>query len=285
LLWCILISGQKKHWKDHKEEHWRIRREAENNKDMQCGLCSKVIEESDGVFRMSCCGRQFHDSCDTLHRQKNPRNFMILEGGVLKNGTLRLCPSPDDCNVRIAPEENSPEEIALLRKWVAKNKAWAQFQLADRYYDGHGVEKSINKAEKLYESAANQGDTLAMVNLCHILFKQQKYTQFIYWSKKIANNEKDSDKHRAKACRNLASYYSNGTGETSVEDSLMWIEKSCNYLYGGEKVKSMRLMEIMKKSVKLEEEINMITTKKCASCNAVEQLPQKLLKCGTCKLT
>ena len=82
---------------------------------MQCGLCSEVIEESggDGVFRMSCCGRQFHDSCDTLHRQKKPCNIMILEGGVLNNGTLRLCPSPDDCNVRIAPEEHSPEEIAL----------------------------------------------------------------------------------------------------------------------------------------------------------------------------
>ena len=255
---------------------------------MQCGLCSEVIEESDGdgVFRMSCCGRQFHNSCDMLHQQKYPYNIIILEGGVINNGTLRLCPSLD-CNVRIAPERHSPEEIALLRKWVAKKKAWAQFQLADRYYDGHGVEKSINKAEKLYESAANQGHTSAMSSLCHVLFKQQKHTQFIYWTKKMANSEKQPDKHRAKACHNLAACYSAGTGvEKSDEVSLMWIEKSSNYLYGGEKIKSMRLKEIMTKSVKLREEINMITTKKCASCNAVEQLPQKLLKCcRTCKLT
>jgi TPR repeat protein len=87
----------------------------------------------------------------------------------------------------IVPEKGSATEIEVLRGWVVKNKAWAQNQLGDRYYDGHGVEKSINKAEKLYESAANQGDTLAMSSLCHILFKQQKYTQ---WQTQLSNQKK-----------------------------------------------------------------------------------------------
>ena len=260
-LFFVLFSrftGQKKHWKQHKEEHWRICRKDTTNKDLICGLCSiKVEKDNDDFFRLNCCGRLFHDGC--VEDRSN-------------------CPS---CNM-IVPEKGSANEIEVLREWVAKNKAWAQYALGDRYQDGHGVEKSLDKALQLYETSAKQNYGSSQAEMWRLLVLQQKYGLAFYWAEKLANNEEAASKTRGRGCYNLAAMNAQGLGvETSPDNARIWLKQAVKYGDEKHKKKSLDLLELLGVNDKLTD----MQIKKCASCNAAEQLPQRLSKCSNCKIT
>jgi TPR repeat protein len=204
----------------------------------------------------------FHQSCDTGTK---------IEGKF-------SCPS---CNI-IVPEEGSANEIEVLRGWVVKNKAWAQHVLGDRYQDGHGVEKSLNKAQNLYEASAEQNFGRSQAEMLRFSVMQQKYSQSIYWGEKLANNEEAATLHRGQACFNLGGMYSKGLGvKVSRDTARMWLKQAVKY--GDEQIikLSLDLLGRMGATDKIAE----MESRKCASCNAAEQLPKKLLKCSNCKIT
>ena len=71
-----------------------------------------------------------------------------------------------NCILCRAPTPSSDEDhVKQLHPWVKKKKAWAQSLMAQHYRDGKGVKQSYEMAKMLYEQAAEQGFTSAMVNL------------------------------------------------------------------------------------------------------------------------
>ena len=182
----------------------------------------------------------------------------------------------------IVPEKGSATEIEVLRGWVVKNKAWAQHALGDRYQDGHGVEKSLDKAQNLYEASAEQNFGSGQAEMSRLFLMQEKYSQSLYWGEKLANNEEAASDARGQACYNLGAMYAKGVGiEKSRDSAILWFKQAIKY--GNEQMKKMSL-DMMEWYV-VADKIAEMEIRKCAACNAVEELPKKLLKCSNCKIT
>ena len=182
----------------------------------------------------------------------------------------------------IVPEKGSATEIEVLRGWVVKNKAWAQHALGDRYQDGHGVEKSLDKAQNLYEASAEQNFGSGQAEMSRLFLMQEKYSQSLYWGEKLANNEEAASKTRGRGCYNLAAMNAQGLGvETSPDNARIWLKQAVKYGDEKHKKKSLDLLELLGVNDKLTD----MQIKKCASCNVAEQLPQRLSKCSNCKIT
>jgi len=183
----------------------------------------------------------------------------------------------------IVPEKGSATEIEVLRGWVVKNKAWAQHALGDRYQDGHGVEKSLDKAQNLYEASAEQNFGRSQAEMLRFSVMQQKYSQSLYWGEKLANNEEVATDLRGQACYNLGAMYAKGVGiEPQDRDSaILWFKQAVKYADEEKKKLSLDVLEVFGIADKIAE----MEIRKCAACNAVEELPKKLLKCSNCKIT
>jgi len=101
------------------------------------------------------------------------------------------------------------EEIAKLYTQAADlGYAPAQNAIGDCYYDGKGVEKSIEKAFEWYKKAADQGLCEAQYNLARLFERHYKKLAFI-WMKRA------SDQSHVKALYKVGEYYEFGRGVES----------------------------------------------------------------------
>jgi len=60
------------------------------------------------------------------------------------------------------------EHVELARGWADKGKAWAQAHLANKYYNGNGIEQSYEKAIEYLTLAIQQDDPNAMFGLANM---------------------------------------------------------------------------------------------------------------------
>jgi hypothetical protein len=151
---------QRKHWKEHRTECERLRKEKEEDttkhgfesrapkyeKGIECPVCLEILPKDVTKFLFfTCCGNGIHIHC-----------FKDME-------TMKMAGTCPFCR---APRPTSDEEhIKYLRPWVKKKKAWAQNLMGRMYYHGQGVKQSYEMAAKLYELSARQGDVNSMYNL------------------------------------------------------------------------------------------------------------------------
>ena len=102
----------------------------------------------------------------------------------------------------------------------------AQFNLANYYENGKGVEQSYSKAVYWYERAAMKGNDRAQFNLALSYYEgkgvEQSYSQAAYWLQKAANQN-----HPEAQC-NLAILYYTGKGVTKNKSlAIYWAQESC----------------------------------------------------------
>ena len=107
-----------------------------------CSICLDSLPKLASKFtRMTCCGKGLHNKCyDNI--------FKSSMSHKLKNQCI-MC--------RTVSHKSDEEQTERVRRWVEKEKAWAQSILAQRYEHGLGVEQSYQRAAELYDLAASQG--------------------------------------------------------------------------------------------------------------------------------
>ena len=76
---------------------------------------------------------------------------------MMMAGTCPFC--------RAKTPTSDEEAVKYLRPWVKKKKAWAQHHMGQKYYHGEGVKQSYKMARRLWEQAAQQGNSYAMYDL------------------------------------------------------------------------------------------------------------------------
>src|SRR5436190_248752 len=101
------------------------------------------------------------------------------------------------------------DNINLLKQ-LAESDDYAQFNLANSYYNGEGTEKNLEKAFYWYQKAAENGNNNAMYNLARC-YKNREGTEknlekALHWYQKAAENGNNN------AMNSLAKCYKNGKG-------------------------------------------------------------------------
>ncbi|CAB4417936.1 unnamed protein product [Rhizophagus irregularis] len=85
------------------------------------------------------------------------------------------------------------------------------FNLANRYRDGEGTEKDLEKAFHWYQKAAENGHTNAMFNLaiCHKNGEgtEKNLEKALQWYQKAAENGKVNPKNEVKSCNECKQPY------------------------------------------------------------------------------
>ncbi|WP_233967876.1 tetratricopeptide repeat protein [Pectobacterium polaris] len=103
--------------------------------------------------------------------------------------------------------ENKP--LAEIQQLANEGNADAQLELADRYYEGNGVEENDEQAKIWYMKAAEQGNADAQYELGAMYFNEQESAKAIPWFKKAAAQG------NADAQFQLGIMYINGFGTAS----------------------------------------------------------------------
>ena len=78
-----------------------------------------------------------------------------------------------------------------VRGWADKGKAWAQSQLGSAFQFGVGVKQSYEKAFEYYTLAIQQSDASAMFGLADMYYHGQGVTKSINKMVDIAQRDKD----------------------------------------------------------------------------------------------
>jgi TPR repeat protein len=122
----------------------------------ECSICLDVLPNDTNKYaRATCCGKGMHDKC----REDMIASKMSLEQ---KNRCVMCRTKYPASNTK----EGKKKTIKRLRKWVKKDKAWAQSMLGQCYRDGiNGVPLSMKRAAALFNLASEQGDALATYQL------------------------------------------------------------------------------------------------------------------------
>ena len=80
------------------------------------------------------------------------------------------------------------EEMRNLKELAAKDSIYAKYELADKYYDGEGVEQDFSKAFQLFKQLAEWGYVPAQYMLARMYYKGEgvnhNLEQAFYWSEK-----------------------------------------------------------------------------------------------------
>ena len=122
----------------------------------------------------------------------------------------------------IKEADNTPAHIKKIESQAILGDFTAQFELAERYQQGSGVEKNIEQSMKYYQMAADQQDLRALYML-GILYMEGKDIPADY-TKGMAILEDAAFKGNAQAQYALARIYEQGyadaTGKTVVEPHL-----------------------------------------------------------------
>ena len=145
-------------------------------------------------------------------------------------------------------EKGLKQEKHLVAKYGEENEKElfvpAQYNLAQCYYEGDGVEQNYEKAVYWYTKAAKLGDADAQNNLGNCYQNgegvEQDYEKAVYWYTKAAKLG-DAD-----AQNNLGNCYQNGEGvEQDYEKAVHWYRKAAKQ---GNQEAQKRLNEINKQS-------------------------------------
>jgi len=169
-------------------------------KGEECPICLDVLPKySSSFMRADCCGKGMHVKC----REDMIASKMSLEQ---KNRCV-MCRTKYPNN---RTKEGRKEQIARLRKWAKKGKAWAQSVLGCRYEQGNGVKQDEKRAIVLYNLASEQGYANAQFNL-GVMYregrgvdKDEKHAVELYT---LA-----ADQSHPKAQFNLGNMYADGRG-------------------------------------------------------------------------
>ena len=235
---------QKSHWKSHQKEHRRLCKEmklkntegemkeevvveevvVEEKKEVAssslpqqqeeeedvCPVCIEALQKDHKKFaRYTCCGNGIHMWC----REG-------IDASSLSDKQKDSCPL---CRAKHPTSEE--EIIEQLRPWVEKGKAWAQSLLAQKYFNGVGVEQSYQQARELYELAASQGHANAQCSLGN-MYREGKDVGQSY-ERTAEYYEAAARQGSAAAQFNLGALYANGQGvEQSFETAREWWLKS-----------------------------------------------------------
>src|ERR1043165_4780915 len=83
------------------------------------------------------------------------------------------------------------DNINLLKQ-LAENDEYAQFNLANSYYNGEGTEKNLEKAVYWYQKAAENGNNNAMNSLARCYYNgegtEKNLGRALHWCQKAAEN-------------------------------------------------------------------------------------------------
>ena len=123
-------------------------------------------------------------------------------------------------------EQDYSKAVEWYRKSAEQGNADAQRKLGDCYYNGDIVEKDIDEAEKWYTKAAEQQNIYSMRQVGIIELGKNNYEEaFKYFIKAAENGD-------AEAQNRAAVRYSNGQGvNKNMEKARYWWEKSANQGY------------------------------------------------------
>jgi TPR repeat protein len=210
---------QKKHRKQHKKECTYRVKEKKKNKNEQnmkgdgttdkknempiqededkedCPICTDALPKLDHqLTRLTCCGKGLHKKCakdlmtNTSMTNKQKMTCIMCRTKRVKAG--------------------SKEDIAGLREWVKKRKAWAMVMLAQRYRQGVGVKQSDKKEIELLEMAAKRGNATAQFNL-GVMYKTGNFVEQSE-TRAIELYEMAAKGGHASAQYNLGLYYAKG---------------------------------------------------------------------------
>ncbi|POG66371.1 hypothetical protein GLOIN_2v1879909 [Rhizophagus irregularis DAOM 181602=DAOM 197198] len=129
------------------------------------------------------------------------------------------------CNKPFTEELWCKECISSLEKLVENGDKVAMFNLANKYKDGEGTEKNLEKAFHLYQKAAKKNHTEAMFNLAKRYYNgegtEKNLEKAFHWCQKAAEND------HINAMNDLAIYYNNGKGtEKNLEKAFYWYQKA-----------------------------------------------------------
>jgi len=148
-----------------------------------------------GAFtRMTCCGKGMHLHCDKR-----------VMRSTMPQAQKDRCP---ECREELPGSYE--ENIKKVRVWVDKGKAWAQTNLANKYYSGNGVKQSYEDAIKYYSMAVKQGDPNAMHDLALMYAHGQGVAQS--FEKATELHAMAANRGHATAQAHLGNAYSNGKG-------------------------------------------------------------------------
>jgi TPR repeat protein len=165
-----------------------------------CAICLDLLP-IDGAGRTfySCCCKSICTACFVKCRQHDKR-----------------------CPLCRAPASKSPaESLRWLQKHVDNGNADAQVMLGDKYRDGKGLEKSLERAFELYQLASAQGLARAQLRLgysyVHGRGVEINYKTAAQWYRRAA------EQGYPLAQSNLGYMYDNGKGVAqSHDDAVKW---------------------------------------------------------------
>jgi TPR repeat protein len=182
--------------------------EKEEEEGDECPICLENLPKDVTQFtRMTCCGNGIHKFC-----------FKDMVSMKMA-GTCPLC--------RAKTPTSEEETIQQLRPWVKKKKAWAQCHMAQKYFHGRGVQQSYAMARRLYELAAQQGNTYALngLGIMHIHGEGVE----VSYDKAFEYYERAAHLGDAQSQFNLGGMYLQGQGvERDAKKAKEWIAKSAS---------------------------------------------------------
>ena len=208
---------QKKHWKEHRTECERLRKEKEEdttNNNLpptyeegdECPICLEILPKDVTKFLFfTCCGNGIHVHC-----------FKDMES-MKMSGTCPFC--------RAKTPTSQEEAIKYLRPWVKKKKAWALANMGRMYYHGKGVKQSYEMARILFEQTAQQGDASAMFDL-GVMYAQGLGVEQSY-ERAVEYYEQAAQQGDASAMYELGVMYEGGEGvEQSYERAIEYYKRA-----------------------------------------------------------
>ena len=121
--------------------------------------------------------------------------------------------------------KNYEEAVKWYEKAAEQGYSMAQVNLGNIYYDGKGVEQNYEKAVELYKKAAEQGNAIAQYNLALKYVRgqgvEQNYEEAVKWYRQSAEQG-----YMYAQC-NLGYMYEVGNGvEQNLEEAVMWYRKA-----------------------------------------------------------
>ena len=96
------------------------------------------------------------------------------------------------CSGFVDPKTCIKKEMGNLERLAEGETPFAQYNLAEVYYD----ERNFERALEWYEKSANQGFPLAQLKLGDIYYSEQAFKQAFYWYKKAADNGLAQAQHK-----------------------------------------------------------------------------------------
>jgi TPR repeat protein len=196
----VAITKQEKETEEQGErkedETTKTTKVMEEEEGDECPICLEILPNDATKFtRFTCCGNGIHIHC-----------FKDMESMKMA-GTCPFC--------RASRPTSDEECVKYLCPWVKKKKAWALQLMGQKYKDGVGVKQSYEMSRRLFELAAQQGDTTAMAFLGDMYQHEEGVEQS--YKKAFEYYEQAAQLGHALAQYNLGVMYYNGQ---SVERDL-----------------------------------------------------------------